>query len=160
MMAIRILVASFVILGFFVLYSEDTSAEVYKWVDEDGNVHYTDQPPPQGHDAEELILESSPSGDDVREAQERLDRLKAKQQTGQDQRSAAKEQKRLQKELEQEQRVDRQRQCILALKDFRALTTKLPVYSLDQTGDRVYLDAEERAAEIERKRADINKFCN
>ena len=51
MMAIRILVASFVILGFFVLYSEDTSAEVYKWVDEAGNVHYSDQPPPQEYES-------------------------------------------------------------------------------------------------------------
>ena len=160
MMAIRILVASFVILGIFVLYFEDTSAEVYKWVDEAGNVHYSDQPPPQEYESEELILEPAPSADDVREAQKRLDALQAKYQTSQDQRSAAQEEKRLQRELEQEQRVDRQRRCIWARQNLGPLTTKLPVYSLDEKGDRVYLDDEERAAEIERKRADINKFCN
>ncbi len=133
---------------------------VYKWVDEDGNVHYSDQPPPQGHEAEELILESAPSGDDVREAQKRLDALQAKYQTSQDQRSAAQEEKRLQRALEQQQRVDRQRRCIWARQNLGPLTTKLPVYSLDEKGDRIYLDDEERAAEIERKRADINKFCN
>ena len=133
---------------------------VYKWVDEDGNVHYSDQPPPQGHEAEELILESAPSGDDVREAQKRLDALQAKYQTSQDQRSAAREEKRLQRELEEVQRVDRQRRCIFARQNLHTLKEKLPVYSIDEKGDRVYLDAEGRTAAIERKRAEINTFCD
>ncbi len=133
---------------------------VYKWVDEDGNVHYSDQPPPQGHEAEELILESAPSGDDVREAQKRLDALQAKYQTSQDQRSAAREEKRLQRKLEEAQRVDRQRRCIFARQNLHTLKEKLPVYSIDEKGDRVYLDAEGRTAAIERKRAEINTFCD
>ncbi len=78
------------------------AGQVYKWVDEDGNVHYSDQPPSQEQDAEELKLESSPIGDDANEAQERTDRLEAKHQTSRDQRSAAREEKRLQRELELE----------------------------------------------------------
>lgn len=58
-MAIRILVASFVILGFFVLYSEDATADIYKWVDEEGNVHYSDNPP-QNAETERVQLPSTP----------------------------------------------------------------------------------------------------
>ncbi len=138
MMAIRILVASFVILGIFVLYFEDTSAEVYKWVDEAGNVHYSDQPPPQEYESEEMILEPAPSADDVREAQERLDTLKAK--------SVAREQKRLQR-------------CIFARQSLDALESKLiPISTRGDTES--YLVAEEMAAEILRFQAEINTFCD
>ena len=138
MMAIRILVASFVILGIFVLYFEDTSAEVYKWVDEAGNVHYSDQPPPQEYESEELILEPAPSADDVREAQERLAMLKAK--------SVAREQKRLQR-------------CIFARQSLDALESKLiPISTRGDTES--YLVAEEMATEILRLQAEINKFCD
>ncbi len=137
-MAIRILVASFVILGIFVLYFEDTSAEVYKWVDEAGNVHYSDQPPPQEYESEELILEPAPSADDVREAQERLDTLKAK--------SVAREQKRLQR-------------CIFARQSLDALESKLiPISTRGDT--ETYLVAEEMATEILRLQAEIDTFCD
>ncbi len=137
------------------------AGQVYKWVDEDGNVHYSDQAPPKGHEAEELILDSTtPSADDVRDAQERTARLKTKHQTSQDQRSEVREQKRMQRELAQAQRVDRKRRCIFARQSLATLTTKLPVYSLDEKGNRVYLNTEERAAEIDRTRADINEFCD
>ncbi len=35
-------------------------AEVYKWVDEDGNVHFTDTPPPK-QKTEEVKIDSAPS---------------------------------------------------------------------------------------------------
>ncbi len=136
------------------------AGQVYKWVDEDGNVHYSDQPPLQEHDAEELKLESSPIGDDAHEAQERTDRLKAKHQTSRDQRSEVRGQKQMQRELEQAQQVYRKLRCTRARQDIGPLTTQLPVYSSDEKGNRVYLDDEERAAEIDRTRADINKFCD
>ena len=34
---------------------------MYKWVDEAGNVHYSDQPPPKEYEAEEFILLPAPS---------------------------------------------------------------------------------------------------
>lgn len=136
------------------------AGQVYKWVDDDGNVHYSDQPPSQEHDAEELKLQSSPIGDDAHEAQERTDRLKAKHQTSRDQRSEVREQKQMQRELEQTQQVYRKRRCTRALKDIVPLTTQLPVYSSDQRGNKVYLDDEERAVVIDRTRANINEFCD
>ena len=38
-----------------------SAGQVYKWVDEDGNVQYSDQPPPQGHVPHEHREESPPA---------------------------------------------------------------------------------------------------
>ncbi len=40
------------LLGFFLLPTFTLSAEVYKWKDKDGKIHYSDTPPPPGVDAE------------------------------------------------------------------------------------------------------------
>ena len=36
-------------------------AEVYKWIDEDGNVHFSDTPPPK-QETEEVRIDSAPTG--------------------------------------------------------------------------------------------------
>ena len=85
-----------------------------------------------------MILEPAPSADDVSEAQERLDTLKAK--------SVAREQKRLQR-------------CIFARQSLDALESKLiPISTRGDTES--YLVAEEMATEILRLQAEINKFCD
>lgn len=61
---------------------------VYKWVDEAGGIHYSDQPPSQEYEFEELMLGSTPSGDDIRKSQEKLTKIQNKQQTSQDRRLA------------------------------------------------------------------------
>ena len=86
------------ITGFWVL-SLPAANSIYKWVDEDGSIHYSDQPPPQLHKTEKARIESAPSDHAVREAQEKVASLRTKQQTSQEQQSAALEQERLQTEL-------------------------------------------------------------
>ena len=122
------------------------AGQVYKWVDEDGNVHYSDQAPPEGHEAEELIFDSTPSADDVRDAQERTARLKTKHQTSQDQRSEVREQKRMQR-------------CIFARQSLDALESKLiPISTKGDT--ETYLVAAEMMTEILRLQAEIDTFCD
>jgi hypothetical protein len=50
------------LLGFILLPGyQVTSAEIYKWKDKDGNVFYSDAPPPAGMDAEmKKFKEESP----------------------------------------------------------------------------------------------------
>ena len=95
-----------------------------------------------------------------REAQERRDTLKTKQQTSQVQRSAAREEKRLQTELEQVERDDRQRRCTKAHEEIQSLDHHMPVYFVDETGNRVFLDEKKRADLIEFYRGEIEMFCD
>jgi hypothetical protein len=147
------------IIAFWVVLAAG-AGPVYRWVDEAGKVHYSDHPPPQDNESEELMPTLAPGSDDVGEAQETLDRLLPNQQASQDRRSAAREQGPAQSVLEQAQRGDRQERCLKFQDYLHTLELKVPGYVMNEKGDRVFLDAEERAAEIERSRAEINKFCD
>ncbi len=52
----------------------DTSAEVYKWYDEYGNLQFSDQAPTE-IEAEEVYLLPAPSENTVKNAQQRVDTL-------------------------------------------------------------------------------------
>ena len=43
------------VIAFWVVLAAGTGP-IYKWADEAGNVHYSDQLPPQAYEAEELML--------------------------------------------------------------------------------------------------------
>ena len=145
-------------IGFWV-FSAAAAESIYKWVDEDGSVHFSDHPPRQTSNAEKLRIVSTPSDDVVREAQETRDRLKTKQQTSYDQRSAAHEQKRLQTEVDQVRRDDRQRRCTKAREQIQSLDHHMPIYYVDQSGNRVFLDDTKRADLIELYNRETKMFC-
>jgi len=146
------------VIAFWVVLTAG-AGPIYKWVDEAGNVHYSDQPRPQVSEPEKLMPASAPVSVDVREAEEMLDRLLASQQTSQDRQSATQEQERTQGELDQAQQVDRQQRCILFRDYLYTLELEMPGYIMNEKRVSVLLDAEERTAEIERSRAEINKLC-
>ncbi len=147
------------ITGFWVL-SLPAADSIYKWVDEDGSIYYSDQPPPQVHKTEKVRIDSAPSDHGVREAQEKAASLRTKQQTSQDQRSAVREQERLQSELQQVKRDDRQRRCIIAHEEIQNLDHHMPIYYIDEKGNWVFLDDKERADLIEFYHSEINMFCD
>ena len=86
--------------------------------------------------------------------------LWTKQQTSQDQQSAAREQERLQTELQQVKGDDRQRRCIKAHEELQSLNHHMPIYYIDEKGDWVFLDDEERADLIKFYHSEINMFCD
>ena len=147
-----------VVIGFWVL-SIPAAESIYKWVDEDGNVHFSDHPPRQASKAEELRIVSAPSDDVVREAQERRITLKTSQQVSHDQRSAAREQTRLQTESEQVQRADRQGRCTKAHEESQSLDHHMPIYYIDETRNRIFLDDQKRVDLIEFYRREVEMFC-
>ena len=155
---IKVFLIAGVVIGFWVL-SAPAAESIYKWVDEDGNVHFSDHPPRQASKAEELRIESAPSDDIVREAQETRDRLKTKQQTSLDQRSAASEQKRLQAEVDQVRRDDRQRRCTKAREQIQSLDHHMPIYYIDESGNRIFFDDKKRADLIEFYQRETKMFC-
>lgn len=147
-----------VITGFCV-FSVSAAESIYKWVDEDGSVHYSDHPSRQMIKSEKIGIESAPSDDVVREAQKTRDRLKTNQQTSHDQRNAAREQQRLQTELEQVQHDDRQRRCMKAHEEIQSLDHHMPVFYINETGNRTFLDDKKRADLIEYYRRETKMFC-
>ena len=147
-----------IIIGFWLL-SVPAAESIYKWVDENGSVHYSDHPPRQVSKSEELRIESAPSDDVVREAQEKRDMFRERQQTSHNQRTAEREQNVLQTESDQVRRDDRQRRCTKAREQIQSLNHHMPVYYVDETGNRVFLDDIKRADLIAFYHREKNMFC-
>ena len=145
-------------MGFWYL-SLPAADSIYKWVGEDGSIHYSDQPPPQVYKPEKVRLDTAPSDHGVLEAQDKAASLRTKQQTSQDQRSAAREQERLQTESQQVKRDDRQRRCIKAHEEIQSLDHHMPIYYVDESGNRVFLDDTKRADLIELYNRETKMFC-
>lgn len=149
-----------ILLGMASAAAVGAGGTIYKWTDKEGNVHFTDCPPPPGCKAETVLVQPTPSEQQIRQAQEKLDKL-LEEQLGS---AAAREQQRL--ELERQQvaalqvAVARKRACVMAQQNLHNLLMNRPVYYIDEKGERVYLDDAAHKAEIERQRQLIRENCN
>jgi hypothetical protein len=133
---------------------------VYKWTDKEGNVHYTDCPPPPGCKAEVIESQAAPSAADVEQAQQRLDKLLTEQEAS----AAAREVERLERQRQQAAAMEvvaaRKRMCITAQQNLHALLMERPVYYINEKAERVFLDDATHKAEIERMRELIKEYCD
>jgi len=126
------------------------AAEVYKWVDADGEVHFGDRPPGQG--AEQISVRGGGSSTDAAR-QERTRRLLQEFET---ERAEQAEQEAAQAREE----AERATACADARN--RNFEYKNSAYLYEWTADgdkRVLSDAEHRRARAE-ARADVDKWCD
>lgn len=133
---------------------------IYKWVDKQGNVHYTDCPPPPGCEAETVEVPAPPDASEVAEAERRLEEMLAEQA----QQAADRERERLARERQQVEAmriaVMRKKRCIEARQNLHVLEMRVPVYHIDEKGERIFLNDATRAAEIEAMKKQIAENCS
>jgi len=120
--------------------SLSSSAALYKWIDENGRVAYGDTPP-AGVKAERLTTSVAPADPNaVRDlATKDAEIRKRQQQRAEDE--AKEEKNRAQVNLVR-------RQCQQAIGRVKSLREDASVYRYNEKGERVYLDASAREAEI------------
>lgn len=132
---------------------------IYKWTDKEGNVHYTDCPPPPGCKAETVEAQAAPSAAEVEQARQRLEKLLAEQERS----AVAREEERLERERRQALAIElaavQKRMCVQARQNLHVLLMKRPVYSINEKGERVYLDDAAHKAEIEHMRKLVDEYC-
>ena len=132
---------------------------IYKWVDKEGNVHYTDCPPPPGCESEAVAPPPAPSAAEVEAAQERLESVLAEQE----QAAAAREQDRLEQERQRlramQLAVIKKQKCIEARQNLHVLELQVPVYYIDEKGERVFIDDALRKSEMGLLRQQIEDNC-
>jgi hypothetical protein len=126
-------------------------AELYKWVDEAGNVVYTDKPPP---DAQVEVIPPPPPVDSesaleaLREQQQKFDTLKQE------------EQKRTEETRKSEEELAvAKANCELARDKLTRLRDLPRVYVEEKDGTRRRLGEDERQARIAAAEQDIQKYC-
>ena len=133
--------------------------QIYKWLDEDGNLHYTDSPPPPGRVAEEVTVAPRPTAEDAGDARKHLERLIEDQEASYSASQKQKEEQEARRVEEQELEVQRKKKCASSRQSLRALQTSRPVYSIDDRGEYVFLSDDERAATIKSFEKSVAENC-
>lgn len=152
------------LLIILMLINTSTFAELNKWVDADGKVHYSDQPPPANVKAKTLRITSdaaapvgasgvaaasapaTPKTIAEREAELKKAQLAKKEAAD----KAAQEQARIETE---------KANCAAAQQNLRALQDGTRMVEIDAKGERSYLDDEQRRQRIEKAQQDIKTYC-
>jgi len=130
---------------------------VYKWVDEQGRVHYGEKPPARVQ-AQEMQLKTAPVDDMPIEDNEaaRADQAQRLLRAYDEERALKKEQQ----QKSREEQARRERNCALARDRVRRYETAGSLYNLDKDGSRRTLSDADRAAAERRAREDVARWCD
>jgi hypothetical protein len=129
---------------------------IYKWTDDQGQVQYSELPPPSGVVYETVrkptgLAEGTQSARDLTKEQEELARKLAEEEA---------KTKAQQEQAEQQAEDQRAKNCEVARKNVEVLQGDKPVVKTDAKGNKVALDAQQREAELQKARKDQDYFCN
>ena len=131
-----------------------SAAGVYKWVDEQGKVHYGDKP--QGKDAETGDLAPPPpSAPPPTTTEDRAEKQRRLLDAYADER----EQKQKEAEKKKAEKAEADRKCALAKDRLRRFQRAGYLYELDEKGERQILSDADRAKETREAEADVKKWC-
>jgi len=126
-------------------------AEIYKWVDEQGKVHYGDKPV---NNSTEMEVNISKQGHIKIKNSREQKRQKLLESYADDQ-----ERKDKNKEKKKKKKEKHERNCVLSIDRLRQYERASSLYNLDKEGKRVTVSTEERARKTNDLRKKINKYC-
>ena len=121
------------------------AGDIYKWTDEDGNVHYGDRPTSEVSE-EPLAVSSEPTD-------------RSKVQARHEAKAAAIEPAEPTAEELRAQALDREEKCAASKARLQIFLTSRRLYRQDENGERVYLDEDETLAARERVQNQVEEYC-
>ncbi|MDH5358034.1 MAG: DUF4124 domain-containing protein [Gammaproteobacteria bacterium] len=136
-----------------VLFAATTSADVYKWVDKDGQTHYSQQAP--SNQQADLIKTPPPPTIGPTEAQQQIDAL-IEQQKENDQ---AATEKRNQARQEAEKIAQKKENCRIAQQNLQQYMDNPGRRIVDEDGNVTRLPEEERQQKIKQLHIDVKEYC-
>ena len=128
-------------------------AEVYRWVDENGGVHFSQRPPQQGDYQEQKLRVAPPA--DPEAARARVDKLIERQKNAEE----AKRQHQKEAAEAAKKREIQQQNCNKARQHLDGLLARPRVLMRNPDGTMTRLSEEERQARIAETRKRIEEFC-
>jgi len=128
-------------------------AELYKWTDGQGKVHYTDQPPTVN-----AQTVKHPQAGQTETTTQATKSLSDKDQAYQKRHEEA-EQARLKAEKEAEEARVRSANCAKARNNLSTLQNRSRVYTTNAAGQRTYMDDAARADALANSQKAISDFC-
>lgn len=137
-----------------VLVAPLQAGEIYKWVDEDGVTHYSQQPPPSG-DAARVGVDRPPEEEIERERQE-MEETGERLDARREERREAEQQAR----KEAGEREERERRCEDLRSSLKKLTENRRLLVPDGDGGVRRLPEEERQQRVAERRRQIEEECD
>lgn len=124
--------------------------QLYKWVDKDGKVTYSDQPPP-AQQSKQLNLNMGVASPPTRSAIERDKEIEKG-------RVEAREKAKVASEKERKSEIDQQN-CKAARAYLKTVESGVRVSTMDDKGEQVILDDEQIAAERVKAQKAVDEAC-
>ena len=144
---------SIFLVGLFVLSATESAlmaGEVYKFVDKNGKVQFSDEPIPG---SETINIQTPPSQDPS--YVERLEKQKKLSEAT----AADRAQTEKAKAQQVAQSKEMESKCKEVKEQLRILDLKRPVYTVDDKGERTYLSDTDRSAKVSEYNDLISQYC-
>jgi flagellar motility protein MotE (MotC chaperone) len=158
------IVMSKFLLILLMLTSANTFAAISKWVDVQGRVHYSDQPPPPEAKAETLRSASDSEGSagtsgvtatSAPAAPKTIAEREAELKKAQQAKQAAADQAAQKQAAADAVKAN----CANAQQNLRTLQSGVRMVEVDAKGERSYIDDTQRQQRIEKSQQDISNLC-
>jgi hypothetical protein len=148
------------VCGLFLLPGVAASADIYKWKDADGNVRYSDQPPP-GKIPYETMANRKPAATNAEPKASGAADAKDKSATdkGQKQKAATDNQQKESQEKQDAQRI-REQNCTAARSNLQSYKAGGRMVKFDENGERNYLSDQEIASGLANAEKDVSQWCD
>ncbi|MGA8862292.1 MAG: DUF4124 domain-containing protein [Gallionella sp.] len=145
-----------VLLILLMIASANAVAEVNKWIDDQGRVHYSDQPPPPDVQAKTLGSPSAASASGVAGTGEPtfVEQEAALKRTQQADQAAA-----AQAAQKQAAADALKANCNSAQQNLRNLQSGVRISDVNASGERYFLDDSQRQQRIDKAQQDISNYC-
>jgi hypothetical protein len=126
---------------------------MYKWVDEKGTTHFSEYPPPDGKATKMDVKPGVPESAAPRGADDWK------------QRDLESRQRRVQKDAQEadarrRDQAQRGQRCRHAREGLDTVKNSRRVFNLDSKGERVYMEDQDRPAEIEKWSREVQRNCD
>lgn len=129
---------------------------IYKWVDEKGVTHFSEHPPADGRKATKVEPKVTPPSSDARPSQD----WKQREMEMRKQRIEREQQDDRRRAVEHNRSAERKNRCNYAQRQLHIVSSARPVYSVNEKGERVYLEDKDRAAEAAGWRKEVETYCD
>lgn len=137
----------------FFLISSSAMAEVFKWTDEQGNVHYGARPP-TGQSANQVRIDAAPPADPYLQ-QRRENMMKQLDANAEERQEKKKQQAKTAKE-----KAEKKKRCQNARSRLSMLEGHGRVYTTDANGERSYYSSEQLERNREQARRTVREHCS
>ena len=140
------------------LIALNASAAIYKWVDEEGKITYSDQP--QGNNAVAVdIRVSQPAARADDTGKDNQSQASGKPKTPEETPARPTQAEPQKNEPPKLSRKEKRARCADARKRLQAITARNRVRERDASGNTRYLSEKERQARLKQARKNIRKYC-